>query len=160
MKIFGPFYPLPLQSAVNHAERFCALLEGYELTPPSDDERFLAWLTGRAGEVTTVVGSAVTDWRNGAYSDDAAGMRIEQYMRGLHEALVLYDVINDRTGLPDCCVAPHNTTVRSTPYEAVTVSASLPVVYESSPQRSGTVVESVSEALIEHLLSESNPKAG
>lgn len=49
MKVFGPLYPLPLQLAVDHAERFCTLLDGYEQLPPSSDENFVAWLTGRAG---------------------------------------------------------------------------------------------------------------
>ena len=59
MKVFGPLYPLPLQLAVNHAERFCTLLDGYEQSPPSSDENFVAWFTGRAGEVVRVVENAV-----------------------------------------------------------------------------------------------------
>ena len=84
MKVFGPLYPLPLQLAVNHAERFCTLLDGYEQLPPSSDENFVAWLTGRAGEVVRVVENAVVDWNDGQTAD-AAGMRIEQYLRCLHE---------------------------------------------------------------------------
>ena len=159
MKIFGPFYPLPLQSAVHHAERFCALLEGYELSPPSADERFLAWLSGRVGEVTKVIENAVSDWNSGAHSADATGMHIEQYLRTLHEALVMHGVVNDRTGLPECCVAQYSSTVQATPYEATTVSVEHTPVGDSGPRRSGTVIESVDEALIEHLLSEREPKA-
>lgn len=158
-KIFGPFYPLPLQSAVNHAERFCTLLEGYELSPPSTDERFLAWLSGRVGEVAKVAENAIADWNGGGQSADASGTRIEQYLRTLHEALVAHDVVNDRTGVPECCVAQYSSTLQATPYEAATVSAERTPVGDSEPRRSGTVVESVDEALIEHLLSENEPKA-
>ena len=159
MKVFGPLYPLPLQLAVNHAERFCALLDSYEQSPPSSDENFVAWFTGRAGEVVRVVENAVADWNDGQTAD-AAGMRVEQYLRGLHEDLLMHDVVNDWTGLPVCCIAPHSTTVRATPYEAATPSVpQIPVAAESSPRRSGTVAVSVDDALIEHMLSECEPKA-
>lgn len=156
MKVFGPFYPHPLQSAVDHAERFCGLLEDYELSSPSRDEGFLAWLSGRAGEVTRVVESAVGDWKGGGKSADAAGMRIEEYLRGLHEALVVHNVVTDQTGLPPCCIAPVNTTMRATPFEVPTTEG--PPVVDAAPARSGTVVESIDGALLDHWLKDSGAR--
>ncbi len=155
MKVFGPFYPSVLQSEVNHAERFCALLEGYEVSAPSREESFVAWLSGRAGEVARVVESAVADWKGGG-THEAAATRIEEYLRGLHEALVHHNVVSDQTGLPACCVATLNTTMRATPFEMPTTEEA--PVQEATPARSGTVVESIDGVLLDHWLKDSGAR--
>jgi hypothetical protein len=155
MKVFGPFYPPALQPTVNHAERFCSLLEGYEVSAPSREEGFLAWLSGRAGEVARVVESAIADWKGGG-SPEAAATRIEEYLRGLHEALVHHNVVTDQTGLPACCVAAMNTTMRATPFEMPTTEEA--PVQEATPARSGTVVESIDGVLLDHWLKDSGAR--
>ena len=159
MTPFGPFYPLPLQSAVNHAERFTELLEDYELTPPSDGEDFIAWLTGRADEVSRVVESMVADWRKSVWTDDEAGMRIEMYIRQLHESLVHQGIVTDATGLPKCCIGHVNTTVIATLPEAHTT---IRAVADSEPVRpalSGTVIAPI-ESLMVDIMLEPTPKSG
>jgi len=105
-QVFGPFYPVALQSAVNHAERFCGVLADFEARPPSEDEQFLAWLSGREGEVRQVVENVVTDWDGNLQTADGWGMKIEEYLRVLHEALVRFGAVTLETGVPMCCAAP------------------------------------------------------
>jgi len=153
-QVFGPFYPVALQSAVNHAERFCGVLADFEARPPSEDEQFLAWLSGREGEVRQVVENVVTDWDGNLQTADGWGMKIEEYLRVLHEALVRFGAVTLETGVPMCCAAPLATTVRAVaPIANAVTPTALPVI-ESGRWHSGTVVESFESVVIDGILRE------
>jgi hypothetical protein len=159
MTPFGPFYPIALQSAVNHAERFIELLEGYELEPPSDAEGFVAWLTGRGDEVLRFVESTVADWKKSVSTADEAGMRIELYLRQLHESLVHQGVVTDATGLPSCCIGVVNTTAAATLPEARTTVREVVRSEPVRPAHSGTVIAPIESVLVDLAL-EPTPKSG
>jgi hypothetical protein len=150
-KVFGPFYPAALQAAVNHAELFCGVLSDYEHKPPVRSDAFLAWLSGRDGEVERVVENMVNDWRGRSVSDDEAAMQIELYLRRLHEDLVHHGVLTDKSGIPRCCINPFSSTVRATPFstsaQTAPVDTAPMVLVDTLPSRNGTVIQPLDESI-------------
>ena len=150
MKVFGPFYPAPLQAKVTHAESFCKVLAGYEIKPPTREEEFVAWLSGREGEVVRVVQEIATEWKAGTITAERASMQVDRYLRDLHEALVHLGAVTDETGLPECCISNVNTTVASgsLPDLSVTTTADATPMMPVEMSRSGTVIQPIEGLLI------------
>jgi len=153
MKVFGPFYPSPLQASVTHAESFCKVLASYEVRPPTRKEAFVAWLSGREGEVVRVMQEIVAEWKSGGITAERASMQIDRYLRDLHEALVHHGVLTEETGLPHCCITNVNTTVASTslPDLSVTTTAEATPMMPVELSRSGTVVQPIEGVLFDDL---------
>ncbi len=108
MNPFGQGFPAPLQTVVNHAERFSIALllaerdqgvatGGRELLLPE------TWVVGRAAEVESFVEDIVYDWRAGAFTPKSAAAAIEAYLRSLHRGM------RDKTALggASCCASAH-----------------------------------------------------
>jgi len=87
MRTFGPFYPPRLQLAVSHAERVAHLISAHEAAPPPGDEWARAWLTGRAGEIESLVAEAARAWRRGDLAEQDAAASIDRYLGALHEGM-------------------------------------------------------------------------
>jgi hypothetical protein len=153
MKVFGPFYPAPLQASVTHAESFCKVLTGYEVNPPTRKETFVAWLSGREGEVVRVVQEITSEWRAGSITAERASMQVERYLRDLHEALVHLGVLSDETGLPECCVVHVNMTVASTdvPDLSITTTADATPMMPVEMARSGTVIQPIEGIVVDDI---------
>jgi hypothetical protein len=80
MGVFGPKYPDPLQAAVNHAERLCAVLARLEGRHP--DPRL--WLVGRREEIELVLRLRIRDWKARRISLGFAARSIVRYLDDLH----------------------------------------------------------------------------
>lgn len=106
MSPFDQNFPEPLQSIVNHAERFSVALALAETdqsrdvaTGPAELSLSETWLVGRAGEVEAVVGDIVGDWRSCGLSSRSASAAIECYLIGLHRSMAR----DASFGEPTCC---------------------------------------------------------
>jgi hypothetical protein len=94
----GRPYPPALDDVIRHAQRLREYLSRREETTypfhPGG-----AWLTGRAGEVQCVVALVAVDWYAARVSTDAAIVRLNRYLREMHDGLAMHlDV-----GRPPCC---------------------------------------------------------
>lgn len=140
MNTVGMGFPEPPQSVVNHAERFSIALGLAE----TDQSRAAAphglalsetWLVGRAGEVESLVGDVVHEWRAGLLTAKGAAAVIEFYLRAAHRGM------RDSAGLgnPTCCSSAHecapmdfatppNLIARSYPCEALALHQAQTVV--------------------------------
>ena len=109
MGIFGPHahYPPPLQMAVDHAERFSAMLceIGIRQCPATAEAR--AWLTGRDQEVEAAVTDVLSDWSSGRLETDAAERAISSYLRAAHAGARRHLGLGE---IPPCCLADVETT--------------------------------------------------
>ena len=106
MNPFGQGFPEPLQSVINHAERFSiALLLAERDQAIATGLRELSlretWVIGRAGEVESFVEDVVYAWRAGAFTVKSAAAAIEVYLRTLHRCM------HDKTALggATCCAS-------------------------------------------------------
>jgi CheY-like chemotaxis protein len=91
---FGPFYPMPLQAAVTHAERLTnavsdaldAILDSPAFDPNEPTEAEV-WLVGRAEELELFVMEVVRDWRRGALRIEDAAEVLDRYIESIHRGL-------------------------------------------------------------------------
>jgi hypothetical protein len=127
MNRFGQGFPEPLQSVVNHAERFSvalALAETDQIRARASASRELSlpetWLVGRAGEVDSLVGDVMHECLTGLLSPKGAAAAIEFYLRTVHRGM------RDKAGLtsPTCCSSAHEcvTVDFATPRDLVAMS--------------------------------------
>jgi hypothetical protein len=94
----GTRYPAVLQAVMNHAQRLRGVLEERERrTLPGDPDA--AWLIGRAGEVQCVVALTALDWYQERYSGQEAAVRLQRYVREIHDGLAMHLDI----AMPPCC---------------------------------------------------------
>ena len=165
MNTVGLGFPEPLQSVVNHAERFSIALGLAETdqsrtaaTAPHGLALSETWLVGRAGEVESLVGDVVHEWRAGLLTAKGAAAVIEFYLRAAHRGM------RDSAGLgnPTCCssahecatmdfATPRDLIARSYPCEAlalhqaqtvVRITESMPTAQpKGGPSRSGGTIE-------------------
>jgi hypothetical protein len=100
MGVFDRKYREPLQAVVDHARRFCVLLERLE-TRYLDSE---PWLVGRRDEVRLVVRLRVRDWRVERISLEYAARTIGAYLDELHLGAMRSLCLPANVPL-DCCAA-------------------------------------------------------
>lgn len=82
--VFRERYPHQLQQVIDHADRFRGLIRERGATTDAVAPEGRGWLTGRAEEVETVIGSMVVDWESGHLSERAAVVAISAYLGALH----------------------------------------------------------------------------
>jgi len=86
MGVFGRKYPRPMQSVVDHAARFCAVLAELEQLDNARGQRPRRWLIGRPQEVEAVITLIVRDWAIGRMGLQEARAKVAAYLDELHTA--------------------------------------------------------------------------
>jgi hypothetical protein len=86
MGVFGHKYPRPMQSVVDHAARFCAVLAELEQLDSARGRRSRQWLIGRPQEVEAVITLLVRDWAIGRIGFQEARAKVAAYLDELHTA--------------------------------------------------------------------------
>jgi hypothetical protein len=140
MGIFGPHahYPLALQQAVDHAERFAALLATVEVRHRPADRAARAWLTGRSEELEMVIAAIVADWIAGRLTADGTTSAVLSYLRAVHAGAERYLRLGP---MPACCLGDIAATHPYTPYEQAALTVRVPTLTKSD---SDTLVDPAS----------------
>jgi len=118
MRVFGPFYPPPLQAAVSHAERLADLVSVEERSTGGGSDAAVAWLVGRSDEIERFVEQIVDDWRANRLGPQEAAAALDDYLAKLHDGLHSQLGI----GAPACCFGSLTATARMAPLSAETHS--------------------------------------
>jgi len=80
MGVFAQKYPEELRAVIRHARRLSKLLEELEARPVTS-----RWFVGRAGELRTLVGSVVADWKAGLRDSQQTNESIRSFVDSLHK---------------------------------------------------------------------------
>jgi RNA polymerase sigma factor for flagellar operon FliA len=90
-------YPEELSAVIRHARRLSKLLEQLEARPARS-----RWFVGRAGELRTLVGSVVSDWKAGLLDTQQTNESIRSFVDSLHRDAARR--LRSRTAFA-CCLA-------------------------------------------------------
>jgi hypothetical protein len=100
-----PMYPAVLRAAIDEAAHEAAGWAEAEEHPPDReeyfvDDRYIAFITGRAGEIELVADEVVEDWQRGTLTAAEAARQLREFIKGIVDASYLALLVARRHPAP------------------------------------------------------------